>query len=142
MESHNGFFDFSDYKIISERHRKTGSTACATVKIAVGGKLEHRVAEGVGPINALERAMRLALESHHPCLRSVHLKEYWVRISGGEHGTASDVEVLIMFTDANSQNWTGKSRSPNIIDASADALAECFSKAIASHLPRGKPVPV
>jgi len=116
------FFDVENYRVIIERHGGQ-LWAEATVKLHVGGEWMHTVAEDSGPIGALDKALRLALEKHYPQLRDVKLRDYKVRILEGNAGAGSRTRVLIESGDGK-RIWGTVGVSDNIIDASWEALRE------------------
>jgi 2-isopropylmalate synthase len=85
--------------------------------------LEHTAADGNGPVNALDRALRKALERFYPVLSEVRLIDYKVRVIDGKEATAAKVRVLISSTDG-AQTWTTIGVSGNIIEASLMALID------------------
>jgi 2-isopropylmalate synthase len=95
----------------------------ATIKLAVEGKTEHVVAEGDGPVNALDTALRKALAAAYPRLAEMHLADYKVRVINSAEGTAARVRVVIESRDAN-DIWTTVGVSENIIEASWLALVD------------------
>ena len=95
----------------------------ATIKLSVGGKTEHVVAEGDGPVNALDTALRKALASAYPRLAEMHLADYKVRVINSAEGTAARVRVVIESRDANDV-WTTVGVSENVIEASWLALVD------------------
>ncbi|MEA3465753.1 MAG: citramalate synthase [Thermodesulfobacteriota bacterium] len=97
----------------------------ATVKVKVGGRIEHTAAEGDGPVNALDNALRKALEHFYPQLNDLRLLDYKVRVLPSGQGTASVTRVLIEVGDENSR-WGTVGVSDNIIDASYYALTDAF----------------
>ncbi len=97
----------------------------ASVKIRVGDKLRHEVAEGDGPVNALDAALRKALNGSFPNLRSMHLVDYKVRVINSEAGTAAGVRVTIESRDENDV-WGTVGVSENIIEASWKALVDAI----------------
>jgi 2-isopropylmalate synthase len=116
------FFEVEGYRVIIERH---GSElwAEATVKLKVNGETVHTVAEEIGPVGALDKALRLALEKPYPILRDVKLRDYKVRILEGNSGAGSRTRVLIESGDG-ARIWGTVGVSDNIIDASWEALRE------------------
>ncbi|MBI5692594.1 MAG: citramalate synthase [Verrucomicrobia bacterium] len=116
------FFDVEGYRVIIERHRGE-LWAEATVKLNVGGDTVHTVAEEIGPVGALDKALRLALEKTYPQLRDVVLRDYKVRILEGNRGSGSRTRVLIESGDGK-RIWGTVGVSDNIIDASWEALRE------------------
>jgi len=97
----------------------------ATVKVKVGGRIEHTAAEGDGPVNALDNALRKALEHFYPQLKEMRLLDYKVRVLPSGHGTASVTRVLIESGDSESR-WGTVGVSDNIIDASYHALIDAL----------------
>ncbi|MFQ5827444.1 MAG: alpha-isopropylmalate synthase regulatory domain-containing protein, partial [Dehalococcoidia bacterium] len=95
----------------------------AMVKVKVGGEIVHTAAEGNGPVNALDSALRQALLRFYPRLAAVKLVDYKVRILEGTAGTASQVRVLIESSDGE-EEWRTVGSSPNIIEASWQALVD------------------
>ena len=116
------FFEVENYRVIVERH--DGQLwAEATVKLKVGGQTVHTVAEESGPVGALDRALRMALETTYPQIRDMKLRDYKVRILEGNSGAAARTRVLIESGDGQSI-WGTVGVSDNIIDASWEALRE------------------
>ena len=97
----------------------------ATVKVAVGNTVRHEVAEGDGPVNALDAALRKALASIFPHLHTMHLLDYKVRVINAQEGTAARVRVSIQSTDGD-RVWGTVGVSENVIEASWLALADSF----------------
>ena len=116
------FFEVEGYRVIIERH--AGQLwAEATVKIKIQGETVHTVAESNGPVGALDRALRLALDRYFPQLREMSLRDYKVRILDSSQGAAARTRVLIESGDGKSI-WVTVGVSDNIIDASWEALQE------------------
>jgi 2-isopropylmalate synthase len=97
----------------------------ATVKLAVDGEQRHEVAEGDGPVNALDAALRKALSGAYPALARMHLLDYKVRVINAQEGTAAKVRVSIESTDGETV-WGTVGVSENVIEASWLALADSF----------------
>ena len=95
----------------------------ATIKLHVDGERYVSTAEGNGPVNALDTALRKALESHYPALRSIHLTDYKVRVLDTNKGTGAITRVLLDSTDGE-RAWTTIGVSENIIEASWQALLD------------------
>jgi 2-isopropylmalate synthase len=95
----------------------------ATIKLTVGGAHEHVVAEGDGPVNALDTALRKALASAYPRLAEMHLDDYKVRVINSTEGTAARVRVMIESRDRDNV-WTTVGVSENVIEASWLALVD------------------
>jgi 2-isopropylmalate synthase len=94
----------------------------ATVTIEAGGAPRMEVATGNGPVNALDTALRKALLPLYPQLEDMRLVDYKVRILTPQSGTAAVTRVMIESADKNGRRWTTVGVSPNIIDASFNAL--------------------
>jgi 2-isopropylmalate synthase len=118
-------FELIDYVTSVEHRDKRGLLAEAHVKLRINGEVVHTAAEGVGPVNALDQAMRKALTAHYPALNSFHLADYKVRILDGHDGTAAITRVLIDTAD-HLRRWSTVGASINIIEASWLALADSF----------------
>jgi 2-isopropylmalate synthase len=97
----------------------------ATVKIAVGGEKEYTVAEGDGPVNALDAALRRALRPFYQGIDKIVLEDYKVRIINGQKGTGARTRVFILSSDEQDE-WGTVGVSDNIIDASWRALVDSF----------------
>jgi 2-isopropylmalate synthase len=110
-----------------------GMTAEATVKVRVDGQVMHTAADGNGPVNALDAAVRKALLPFYPQLADVRLMDYKVRILDGEAGTAAQTRVLIDSSNGK-RAWSTVGSSPNIIEASWQALADSLEYALLDSL--------
>lgn len=117
------FFKLIHFKIIGEQPSNGGSSSTAVIKLAVDGKNEITAADGDGPVHALDRALRKALEVFYPDLKQVHLTDYKVRVLENSTATASKVRVLIESTDGE-DSWTTVGVSTDIIEASWIALVD------------------
>jgi len=95
----------------------------ATVKLLVGDQLRHEVAEGDGPVNALDAALRKALNGHFPSLNDMHLVDYKVRVINSDAATAASVRVVIESRDGD-DNWGTVGVHENVIEASWAALVD------------------
>ena len=102
----------------------------ATIKLKVDGVLEHTVSEGDGPVNALDGALRKALERHYPRLKEMSLVDYKVRVINARAGTAARVRVVIESKDQDSV-WGTVGVSENVIEASWLALVDSFEYKLA-----------
>jgi 2-isopropylmalate synthase len=114
---------------VSMRRDKRESICEATVRVKVGDKSAHTVAEGDGPVNALDAALRRALVNFFPRLKTVQLTDYKVRIINGAIGTAAKTRVLITSTDGK-REWGTVGVSTNIIEASLEALVDSLEFAL------------
>lgn len=125
-------FELIDFAVNVEHRRGRGIFAEATVKVLVGGEVQHTVAEGNGPVNALDAALRKALLTHYPAIAEFHLADYKVRILDGANGTAAVTRVLI-DTQNGARRWSTVGASPNIIEASWRALADSVEYGLTSR---------
>ena len=124
LNLHTKFFNLIGFRIIVEKRREDESPISeATIMLNVNGETEHTAAVGNGPVNALDNALRKALEKFYPALKDVSLIDYKVRVLTGMKGTASKVRVLIESGDKN-RKWGTVGVSENIIEASWQALAD------------------
>jgi 2-isopropylmalate synthase len=121
------FFELRGARVIIEKRKeKEEPISEVTVKIAVGGETELTVAEGNGPVNALDLALRKALYRFYPALRgATELVDYKVRVLTAASGTAALVRVLIETADAD-ERWGTVGVSTNIIEASWQALVDAI----------------
>lgn len=117
------FFELESFKLITEQPSKSDHSASALIKVKVDGKSEITAAEGHGPVHALDRALRKALEVFYPELSSVHLTDFKVRVIDSKSATAARVRVLIESTDGESV-WSTVGVSTDIIEASWIALVD------------------
>lgn len=121
---HRRFFDLIGFRVIVEK-RKEGEDPIseATIMVKVGGHVEHTAATGNGPVNAIDHALRKALEKFYPELKHVRLLDYKVRVLTTGSGTAARVRVLVESGDEG-KRWGTVGVSENIIDASYQALVD------------------
>ncbi|MBN2645925.1 MAG: citramalate synthase [Desulfuromonadaceae bacterium] len=120
------FFSVIGFRVIDTKLKEGDKPMSeATVKVKVGGRIEHTAAEGEGPVNALDNALRKALEHFYPQLREMRLFDYKVRVLPAGKGTASVTRVLIESGDGDSR-WGTVGVSDNIIDASYHALIDAL----------------
>jgi 2-isopropylmalate synthase len=120
---YNPPFKLIDYAVNVEHRQGRGTFAEATVKVVVDDEVLHTVADGNGPVNALDAALRKALTPVYPALKHFQLVDYKVRILDGQNGTAATTRVLI-DTRNRRQSWSTVGASTNIIEASWIALAD------------------
>lgn len=116
------FFELESYHVSVERRAKEES-AEATLKLTVKGVKEHTVAEGNGPVNALDSALRKALSTHFPSLRKTELVDFKVRVLQSSLGTGAKVRVLMETSDG-TRIWNTVGVHENIIEASWEALVD------------------
>ncbi|HEX3988072.1 MAG TPA: citramalate synthase, partial [Verrucomicrobiae bacterium] len=115
-------FEVNAYHV-SMRREKDSSVCEATIKVEVDGKSAHTVAEGDGPVNALDSALRAALANFYPKVKNIRLTDYKVRILDSTEGTAAKTRVLIQSTDGR-EEWGTVGVSGNIVEASLAALVD------------------
>jgi len=124
LGTHRRFFDLIGFRVIVEKRREGEEPLCeATIMVRVGQEIEHTASVGAGPVNALDHALRKALEGFYPQLKDVRLVDYKVRVLAAQEGTASRVRVLIESGDHDSK-WGTVGVSTNIIEASWQALVD------------------
>ncbi len=127
------FFELLGFRVIVESMPEAGISTEATVKIKVNDKVEYTVAEGDGPVNALDFALKKSLIKFYPEIEEMHLTDFKVRVLDGREGTAAKVRVLIQSQDAE-ESWTTIGVSENIIEASWQALVDSVEyKLIKKH---------
>jgi 2-isopropylmalate synthase len=133
-------FELIDYLVVVEKERRLGAEAHdgsmlseSMVKVKVGDSLMHTAAEGDGPVNALDNALRKGLLQFYPGLSVIKLVDYKVRILEESTGTESQVRVLIESTDG-IEKWRTVGSSTNIIEASWLALADSLEYWLITHL--------
>ncbi len=122
-------FKVLDYTCLVEQRDGRELLAEATVKVQVDGEILHTAADGNGPVNALDAALRKALSAFYPNIDDVHLVDYKVRILDGGAATAARTRVVIDSADG-ARTWSTMGSDTNIIAASAQALADSLEYAI------------
>ncbi len=118
-------FEVKAYHVSCIRQSDGSLVTDGTVKISVNGEQMHTASEGDGPVNALDGALRKALEPHFPVLKDLHLTDYRVRVINPGQATAARVRVVIQSAD-DRHVWGTVGVSENIIDASWKALLDSF----------------
>ncbi len=129
MADYQAPFEILDYTTLSEQRVGREFLAEATVKVKVDGEVLHTAADGNGPVNALDAALRKALGAFYPQLETMRLVDYKVRIIDGGAATAARTRVIIDSLDGDLE-WSTMGSGTNIISASATALADSFEFAI------------
>jgi 2-isopropylmalate synthase len=124
-DQYTPLFDLESFRITVEKDKDRPCTAHATIKITVDGQHEITAAEGMGPVSALDNALRKALDKFYPGLDTMRLVDFKVRVIDGREGTAARVRVLIETRDQD-QIWTTIGVSEDIIEASWQALTDSF----------------
>ncbi len=136
------YFELLSYRVIDERrydaNRDLITMAEATIKIRLGSEVIMTVAEGNGPVNALDQAMRRALVQAYPEVRDMVLTDYKVRILTPEDATGAITRVTIESHDSDGKSWTTIGVSGNVIDASFKALQESIAYKLYSSGQRAK----
>lgn len=118
------YFRLLGFRVIDEKKKEDEAPfAEATIKLEVNGEVEHTAAEGNGPVNALDAALRKALERFYPSIKEVKLIDFKVRVLGGVQGTAAKVRVLVESGDS-TEKWGTVGVSENVIEASWQALVD------------------
>ncbi len=123
MDAYQPFFHLEGFRVIEEKKENGQLYSEATIKVRVGARQVHTAAEGNGPVNALDNALRKALEEIYPELKKIKLIDYKVRVLDGNDGTGSRVRVLIESRDDH-KTWGTVGVSHNIIEASWQALVD------------------
>jgi len=116
-------FRLESFRVNIEKDKSGPSLSHATIKISVGKEVEITAAEGDGPVNALDNALRKALEKFYPEIREMGLVDFKVRVIDGSDGTAAKVRVQIESRDSH-EIWSTVGVSENIIEASWEALVD------------------
>jgi 2-isopropylmalate synthase len=132
-------FRLESFRVLTEKREDGRVQTEATIKIWVDGERYVRVAEGNGPVNALDRALRGAITDRHPHLADIELTNYKVRILDEDHGTGAVTRVLLDSSDGE-REWGSIGVSENIIEASWEALVESLEYAFQPR-PQGSEAP-
>ena len=123
LKKYEKFFELEGFKVVIEKHLNNKITSEAVIKLKVKGVKEHTAAEGDGPVNALDNALRKALKDFYPTLAKMHLSDFKVRVLDEKAGTAAKVRVLIQSQDE-TDIWNTIGVHENIIEASWQALVD------------------
>ena len=123
LGQHRPSFTLLGLRVTVEKRAGGVSAAEATIRVAVEGQEEHTAAEGDGPVNALDRALRKALGRFYPAIQRVRLTDYKVRVLNADAATAARVRVLIQSTDG-TNTWGTVGVSENVVEASWQALVD------------------
>jgi len=126
LEQHRDFFELDGFRVITEKRGNRESTSEAVIKLRVEGIEEHTAAEGVGPVSALDHALRKSLTTFFPCIKDIRLTDYKVRVLNVKGGTDAKVRVLIESSDGQ-ESWGTVGVSENLIEASWLALVDSIS---------------
>ena len=122
-------FRLESFRVVTEKRADGRVETEATIKLWVGEQRYIRTAEGNGPVNALDRALRAAITEQHPQIAEVELTNFKVRILDEHHGTASVTRVLLDSSDG-TRAWSALGVSENVIEASGEALVESLEYAV------------
>jgi 2-isopropylmalate synthase len=123
LGAHKKYFDLIGFRVIVEKKEKDQSVSEATIMVRVGNRVEHTAALGKGPVNALDNALRKALEKFYPVLKEMDLVDYKVRVLTTKDGTQAATRVLVESSDSK-RAWGTVGVSENIIEASWQALVD------------------
>ncbi|MDO9548562.1 MAG: citramalate synthase, partial [Candidatus Marinimicrobia bacterium] len=123
---YRNYFTLQGFRILIEKNESDEIRSEATVRMIVNDQVEHTASEGVGPVNALDNALRKALTSFYPEIDDMHLSDYKVRVINAKAATSARVRVLIESSDAK-KTWNTVGVSENIIEASWQALTDSIS---------------
>ncbi|MBS3943537.1 MAG: citramalate synthase [Dethiobacter sp.] len=123
LQTYRPLFKLEGFRLIVEKRAGGQLYSEATIKVQVADRQVHTAAEGNGPVNALDNALRKALEEVYPALKKIKLMDFKVRVLDGADGTSSQVRVLIESRD-DRKAWGTVGVSPNIIEASWQALVD------------------
>lgn len=119
-------FQLKNLKVILEKNEQDDIVSEAMIKLCANGETFHTAADGDGPVNALDNALRKALTEVYPEIKDMHLTDYKVRVLDGKDGTAAKVRVLIQSADSTGK-WDTVGVSENIIEASWQALVDSIN---------------
>ena len=125
LGKHKPLFTLKEYKVSTHAPSADGVNSSATVRITVGNEEESTTGVGDGPVNALDKAVRMALERFYPAIKDVKLIDYKVRVLDSDKATAAKVRVLIESADQHA-SWTTVGVSTDIIDASWRAMLDAI----------------
>ncbi len=124
LDSYSPFFELMEFRVLMEKFKALEWPCIATIKVrAPNEEIRHTLAEGLGPVHAIDQALRKALEEFYPSLRDVRLTDYKVRVLDTKGGTGARVRVLIEASDGE-ETWGTVGASENIIQASWEALVD------------------
>ena len=135
---YESLFQLEGFRVITEKREDGKVQTEATIKVWVGGERYVRTAEGNGPVNALDEALRSAITDRHPHLADIELTNYKVRILDEHHGTGAVTRVLLDSSNGE-RGWGSIGVSENIIEASWEALVDSLEYAFQPHAERGAP---
>ncbi|MDP8253532.1 MAG: citramalate synthase [Candidatus Kaelpia aquatica] len=131
------FFTLEGFRVVVEQENKDEIVSEATIKLKVNSKKEYTVAKGDGPVNALDSALRKALNRFYPVLAEMRLSDFKVRVLDEKDGSAAKVRVLIQSQDRES-SWNTIGVSENIVEASWKALLDSVEYKLMKERKRGR----
>jgi 2-isopropylmalate synthase len=134
--SYEPLFTLESFRVVTEKRADGRVETEATIKIWVGGNRYIRTAEGLGPVNALDLALRSAILEQHPDLAEIGLTNFKVRILDEDRGTEAVTRVLLDSSDGH-DSWTAIGVSENVIEASWEALVDSIEHAFQPGARRG-----
>lgn len=136
---HKPFFDLEGFRVLVQKREENDLLPLteATIKIIVGGEEEITASEGNGPVNALDGALRKALERFYPTIKEVRLVDYKVRVINTKGGTGSSVRVIIESRD-DEDVWGTVGVSENIIQASWEAMVDSIEYKLSKDMAKGR----
>ena len=135
LRKHKDFFKLIGFRVIVEKTEDNKLVSSAIIKVKVKRSLKLTAAEGDGPVNALDNALRKALADFYPELSKMHLTDFKVRVLNEKGGTAAKVRVLITSQD-DKESWSTMGVSENIIEASWQALADSVEYKLLKSSPK------
>ncbi len=131
-------FKLENLRVIIEMSEDKPAYTQSVIKMSVGDKVVHTAAEGNGPVNALDNALRKALDRFYPCIRNMQLSDYKVRVLDEKDGTGAQVRVLIETGDGE-RSWGTVGVSENIIEASWKALIDSIAYGLLKNKEGSRP---
>jgi 2-isopropylmalate synthase len=131
------FFVLEGWQVLVDKNRDGELRSQASIKVKVGDQVEHVIAEGNGPVNALNRALKKSLAPFFPSIDNVHLDDYKVRVIDAHSGTSAKVRVLIESTDGE-RRWSTVGVSVNVLEASWQALVDSARYHLLHHSDRAE----
>lgn len=134
---HRKYFDLVGFRVLVEKTEKNHPVSEATIMVRVGDRVEHTAALGTGPVNALDSALRKALEKFYPVLKEMDLVDYKVRVLSTKDGTKAMTRVLIESSDGK-KTWGTVGVSENIMEASWRALVDSIDYKMLIEEERGR----
>jgi 2-isopropylmalate synthase len=132
LGTRHSYFDIESWRVLAESSGSDGAVSEATVKLRAGGQRLAVIGEGNGPVNALDHALRQAIERLYPDVAQFHLIDFRVRILDQGHGTDAVTRVLIETTDGK-DSWVTVGVGANIIEASWEALLDALTYGLRLH---------